>query len=151
MTMEDEPIEQAPDEEEPSLEPKAELVAVKGGEKYVIGEHAVVGRFDPEVGPVDVDLANIAESVYISRKHAQIRHRDGVWYVEDLGSSNGTFLLYGCDFQRLEEESPIEDGQEVAFGTARFVFHSLSSPAPALEVVPEADLTAEESAAETAE
>ena len=149
--MQDEPIEQATEEEQPALEPKAELVAVKGGDKYVIGEHAVVGRFDPEVGPVDVELADIAESVYVSRKHAQIRHQDGLWYVEDLGSSNGTFLLFGCDFQRLEEESAIEDGQEVAFGTARFVFHPLSSSAPALEVVPEADLTAEGPSSETAE
>lgn len=81
---------------------------------------AVVGRFDPALGPIDVDLGSIDESVYISRKHARIECNDGVWSVHDLGSSNGTFVLRD-DFERVDEAT-LEDGTEIAFGNARFVF-----------------------------
>lgn len=81
---------------------------------------ATVGRFDPAVGPIDVDLGPLDEGVYVSRKHARFELEDGVWKVRDLGSSNGTFLLRD-DFERIEE-AELEDGSEIAFGNARFVF-----------------------------
>lgn len=81
---------------------------------------ATVGRFDPTVGPVDVDLASLDEAQYISRKHARITLSEEGWLLEDLGSSNGSYVLRG-DFERVES-SPLVDGDEVAFGNARFVF-----------------------------
>jgi len=46
---------------------------------------------------------------------------DGVWRINDLGSSNGTFVLRD-DFERVEE-AELFDGQEFALGNARFVIH----------------------------
>lgn len=88
---------------------------------FPIHSPATVGRFDPAVGPIDVDLAPLAEGVYVSRKHASITCEDGVWRVRDLGSSNGTFVLRESDFERVEE-AELADGTEIAFGNARFVF-----------------------------
>jgi pSer/pThr/pTyr-binding forkhead associated (FHA) protein len=45
---------------------------------------------------------------------------DGVWSIQDLGSSNGTYVLRD-DFERVES-STIENGDEIALGNARFVF-----------------------------
>ncbi|MGI8924474.1 MAG: FHA domain-containing protein [Fimbriimonadales bacterium] len=140
----EEPVIEPEDTSSPS--PAAELRPVRADatERFAIAERAVIGRFDPGVGPIDVDLGSLPEGVYISRKHAEIWHEDGVWYIKDLDSSNGTFLLRHGDFARIDEESEIADGQEIAFGNARFSFHTLSTPAPALEVVPE-DISAGES------
>lgn len=33
---------------------------------------------------------------YVSQVHARLAERDGDWYVEDLGSTNGTFLNDGA-------------------------------------------------------
>lgn len=81
---------------------------------------ATVGRFDPAVGPIDVDLGSIDEGVYVSRKHARFVCEEGVWRVEDLGSSNGTFILRN-DFEKVDS-AELNDGDEIAFGNARFVF-----------------------------
>ena len=115
-------------EEGPEEAATAELRLTRSGQptgdRFRISGRAVIGRFDPNVGPVDVDLGPIEESVYISRKHAELRHEDGKWFLKDLGSSNGTFVLEpGEDYSRIEEEAELFDGQELAFGNARFTFH----------------------------
>lgn len=81
---------------------------------------STIGRFDPAVGPIDVDLKDLPEGQYVSRKHARISCVDGVWKIEDLGSSNGTFLLRD-DFERVDE-AELYDGAEFALGNARFLF-----------------------------
>lgn len=81
----------------------------------------VIGRFDPAVGPIDVDLGSLPEGSYVSRKHAKITSEEGIWKLTDLGSSNGTFILRS-DFERVEE-TELTDGDEFALGNARFVFH----------------------------
>jgi FHA domain-containing protein len=88
---------------------------------FPLNPPATAGRFDPSVGPIDIDLANLPEGSYVSRKHARFTCEDGVWRVHDLGSSNGTFVL-NDDFERVEV-ADLHDGQEVALGNARFVFH----------------------------
>jgi pSer/pThr/pTyr-binding forkhead associated (FHA) protein len=94
--------------------------------EYPVNPPAIVGRFDPAVGPIDVDLGSIPEGSYVSRRHAKVSCDDGVWRIEDLGSSNGTFVLSGSDFERVEI-ADLEDGQEIAFGNARFVFRVTAS------------------------
>ena len=122
-------VEEVVEEQSEELEaeptaPSASLVLKRGGAEtdisFAFTAPAMVGRFDPAVGPIDVDLGSIDESVYISRKHARIDCEDGVWKIFDLGSSNGTFLLRD-DFERVEE-SELQHEDEIAFGNARFVF-----------------------------
>lgn len=42
--------------------------------------------------PPDVDLSGLADSEIISRQHAQIHIDTEKYYIEDLGSSNGTYV-----------------------------------------------------------
>lgn len=104
--------------------PSAQLVVVRNGTEtedvFGIRPPAVLGRFDPSVGPVDVDLGGIPEGSYVSRKHARITCEDDVWRIEDLGSSNGVFLLRE-DFERVQS-AELADGDEIALGNARFRF-----------------------------
>ncbi|MBA4292249.1 hypothetical protein C0431_04700 [bacterium] len=82
---------------------------------------AVIGRFDPSVGPIDVDLGELEEGSYVSRKHAKITEAEGVFSIHDLGSSNGIYILRGDDFERVTD-AELADGDEIALGNARFVF-----------------------------
>lgn len=103
----------------------ATLVVKRNGaetdEVFPVNSPCVIGRFDPAVGPIDIDLASLPEGVYVSRKHAKLVQEDGVWKVVDLGSSNGTFVL-ADDFEKVDEKE-LTDGTEIALGNARFVFH----------------------------
>ncbi|HTJ92850.1 MAG TPA: FHA domain-containing protein [Pararobbsia sp.] len=56
---------------------------------------------------------------YISRRHAHIFINDDVAYVEDLGSTNGTFV----NGKRLEESAhALHDGDLLAFGGSHFAY-----------------------------
>lgn len=96
---------------------------------------ATIGRFDPSVGPIEVDLGGLPEGSYVSRRHAKFHFEDGVWKVLDLNSSNGTFVLRDGDFAKVDE-AVLADGEEIAFGNARFVFH-LGLPGEVAEVATE--------------
>lgn len=100
--------------------------AVTAEEIPLQGDHLVVGRFDPETGPVDIDLSGSPEAVQLSRHHAELyREADGGWYVKDLGSTNGVFVKRpGSDTfgPRLTTPTALMPGDEVAFGNARFIF-----------------------------
>lgn len=124
-----EPVEPVAEEAvaaEPAAAPTPRLVVKRAGieteEVYFFSTPAVIGRFDPSVGPVDVDLGNSPEGAYVSRKHAKVVEEDGVFKIIDLGSSNGTFVLRNGDFERVEE-AELSSGMEIALGNARFVFH----------------------------
>lgn len=124
-----EPREEHVDTAEPTElnEPRAKLTLRRGGaltnDVFEFAAPAIVGRFDPSVGPIDVDLGSLQEGVYVSRRHARIECSDGQWKVVDLGSSNGLFILRN-DFERVEE-SDLNDGDVVVFGNAQFVFSVL--------------------------
>lgn len=109
----------------------ATLTLKRGGattsEVFSVGDRVSVGRFDAETGPVDVDLGPLPESMYISRQHAEIfRDPAGKWMIRDLGSANGTFVRDSESgrFDRIQGEAEIHDGDEIAFGNARFIFNA---------------------------
>jgi pSer/pThr/pTyr-binding forkhead associated (FHA) protein len=94
-------------------------------EAFPLGERVTIGRFDAETGPVDVDLGPLPEGAYLSRHHAEVwRDENGKWFIKDLGSQNGTFVRpdKSTKFQRVNQDQPISDGDEIAFGNARFEF-----------------------------
>lgn len=121
-----EPAEAEADSPAPMAEGgQAQITVKRGGvateEVFLFAPPAVIGRFDPSVGPVDIDLGGLPEGAYVSRKHAKISCEEGVWKLTDLGSSNGTYVLRD-DFEKIDE-AELQDGTEFALGNARFVFH----------------------------
>lgn len=114
----------------PSTGGTPRLVAIRHGaptglEFPLFGNRLVVGRFDPETGPVDIDLSDTPEAVQISRHHAELFQEGGGWRVRDLGSTNGVFVkspdsaTFG---PRISEPRSLSAGDEIAFGNARFTF-----------------------------
>ncbi|HLX25772.1 MAG TPA: FHA domain-containing protein [Candidatus Cybelea sp.] len=57
----------------------------------------------------------------VSRRHARIETQNGVVYLEDLKSSNGTFL----NGRRLGEPLELRAGDEIDVGTTRLVVTSV--------------------------
>jgi pSer/pThr/pTyr-binding forkhead associated (FHA) protein len=53
------------------------------------------------------------EDTYASQQHARIFGKDGGWYVEDLGSTNGTFV----NEQKLSSPAMLQPGDRVRVGT----------------------------------
>ena len=65
----------------------------------------------------------------ISRRHARLRRRGEAWSVEDLHSSNGTFV----NAERLQPGSwhALGDGDELSLASTQFVFRSMVAPSAA--------------------
>ena len=53
----------------------------------------------------------------ISRQHARIRYADGAWFIQDLGSSGGTFV----NGQRIQA-SRLKAGDQIKIGDTTIVF-----------------------------
>lgn len=79
-------------------------------------DESQIGRWDADNGIFpDIDLDAFDTDAKVSRKHARIRHRDGIYTIEDLGSTNGTFINRG---RRLLPGTPqiLRDGDEIIVG-----------------------------------
>jgi len=78
---------------------------------YKIGEKgAIIGR------GADCDIS--IKDMYLSVEHFQIWHEDGVWYIGDMGSKNGTFL----NEVRLKKVKTLHTGDEISFGGLQVIF-----------------------------
>jgi pilus assembly protein CpaF len=69
----------------------------------------------------------VLPSPTVSSEHARIFRHDGGWRVEDLGSTNGTFLNGGPVERPLE----VHQGDEIGIGSFRVVLLSGAPPAAA--------------------
>lgn len=58
------------------------------------------------------ECALVLDDDFASGRHARIYEREGQWFVEDLGSTNGTFL----GSQRLSTPVPVEVGSVLRVG-----------------------------------
>lgn len=54
-------------------------------------ELVTIGKPNPRIPP-DVDISDLPNSGVVSRAHAQIRFDGEEYYIQDLGSANGTFI-----------------------------------------------------------
>ncbi len=87
------------------------LIGRKAMQVYDLDKETIlIGRED------DVDI--VIDNPSVSRKHAQIRKEGAGWVVEDLGSSNGTFL-HG---EKISSAQPVKEGDEIGFGKFSVVF-----------------------------
>jgi Protein of unknown function (DUF3662)/FHA domain len=73
----------------------------------------------------DVTIGRLADCDVVlkdrgaSRKHAQVRLRDGAWVLTDLGSTNGTRLN-----GQTVQSRPLSDGDKITIGTTVIEFRS---------------------------
>ncbi len=88
----------------------------------------VIGRIHPrDPSPLDIDLwtLGIENARTASRRHCRIFVEDGTYYIEDLGSMNGTYL----NGTRLAvgQAYPLEDGDVIVVGRVKLVFRQSST------------------------
>jgi two-component system, cell cycle response regulator len=77
------------------------------GRKFAMtATELVVGRMSELDVPIETDS--------VSRRHARLFREDGRWKVEDLGSTNGTYV----NDRKIEQASPLRNGDLVRFGGA---------------------------------
>ncbi|WOE30642.1 MULTISPECIES: FHA domain-containing protein [unclassified Acinetobacter] len=86
------------------------------GQQILIQHDMLVGRHQ------SADL--ILQSAEISRKHAALLLKDDVLSVQDLGSSNGTFV----NDQRINTETILNHGDMVQFASLKFSVLSNVNP-----------------------
>ena len=55
----------------------------------------------------------LIEDTYASSQHARLFGKNGTWYVEDLGSTNGTFV----NDQKLAAPAMVQQGDRIRIGT----------------------------------
>lgn len=87
-----------------------------GVEFYLTSDEAYLGRWDADNGIFpDVDLDAHDPEAKVSRRHARILRENDRYFIEDLGSTNGTFVNRG---RRLipGNRQPLEDGDEIIVG-----------------------------------
>ena len=91
------------------------------------GNNAIIGRFDSDTGPVDIDLEGFPGEDTISRNHAEIYYEGNQWKIKDLGSTNGVFIkrAHQNRFEaRIMRPEVINSGDEIAIAKIRFLFQS---------------------------
>ena len=105
----------------------ARLVIERGrsaGKQFPLSdEESQIGRWDADGGIFpDVDLDADDPEAKVSRRHARIMRRNGQYFIEDLGSTNGTFINRG---RRLlpGDKQPLRDGDEIIVGKTFLRFH----------------------------
>jgi hypothetical protein len=85
-----------------------QLVVTAGqlaGTRITLGEaHITIGRAE--------DSTLVITDDYASARHARLVPRDGQWFVEDLGSTNGTYLDRG----KVSGPTPVPLGVPIRIG-----------------------------------
>jgi FHA domain/zinc-ribbon domain len=85
-------------------------------EFQLTAEESYIGRWDADNGIFpDIDLDIHDQDAKVSRRHARITYRGNIHMIEDLGSTNGTFVNRG---RRLLPGSPqvLAEGDEIIVG-----------------------------------
>lgn len=107
----------------------ARLIIERGGrigkEFPISGIETNIGRWDADSGIFpDVDLDEDDTEAKISRRHARIVNHNGQYFIEDLGSTNGTFVNRG---RRLlpGKRHTLQNGDEVIVGKTFLKFQIL--------------------------
>jgi FHA domain len=98
---------------EVDLEPRLVVERAPGhspGMEYDVGEGAVMGRGDH----AEIRL----EDPFASSRHARLLRQGGIVVIEDLGSTNGTYL----NEELLTGPQPLHAGDRVRIGDSEFTY-----------------------------
>jgi len=97
--------------------PPGELVVLESltpslrkGEVVKINDHITIGREHTN----DVQV----EDSFTSHEHARLFYRNGQYWLEDLGSTNGTFV----NGQKIKETTVLLSGDRIKIGGVTFQF-----------------------------
>lgn len=94
------------------VRPRLVAEAVPGlqrGMSYEVGDGATLGR-----GDVEIQL----EDPFASSRHAQLTRQGAILVIEDLGSTNGTYL----NDELLRGPRPLHAGDRVRIGDSTFTY-----------------------------
>ncbi len=105
--------------------PKAELVPVGGGDTIpLLQPKLTLGR--RESCDVCLRFPNV------SGQHCELFFQEGVWYIRDLGSTNGTKV----NGQRIQSNKGLRPGDEITIAKRRYTIqYSLTAGHHALQNV----------------
>jgi pSer/pThr/pTyr-binding forkhead associated (FHA) protein len=78
--------------------------AEQAGRSYALDDEASIGR----AAGCQITL----DDTYVSQLHARVFTKDGSWYVEDLGSTNGTYL----NTKRVSTTLAVKRGDRIKIG-----------------------------------
>ncbi|GAC1323629.1 MAG: FHA domain-containing protein [Thermoleophilaceae bacterium] len=98
-------------ERRPTLRPRLEVIAAMSrepGETFDLTDGAVIGRAPSS----DVRI----EDPFASSAHARIFPRGEAFYVEDMGSTNGTYL----NGRQLVEPQPLREADVIRIGESEY-------------------------------
>jgi pSer/pThr/pTyr-binding forkhead associated (FHA) protein len=97
----------------------ATLVVTRGpgaGSRFLLDDDVVRAGRHP-----DSDI--FLDDITVSRRHAELARAKGGWIVRDVGSLNGTYV----NRQRIEDQAPLTNGDEVQIGRFKLVFLTAGS------------------------
>ncbi len=101
-----------------------EIVLFQGGKeraRYLLcGDEFLIGRVNDRYSP-PLDFTQFTSGTAVSRNHARIYQQGGVYWVEDLGSANGTWVNGKPLGHHMPRELHDEDRISIA-GVADLVF-----------------------------
>jgi pSer/pThr/pTyr-binding forkhead associated (FHA) protein len=104
------------------------------GSQIEVENDFLIGRHAPGAG-------TLAEDYEISRRHARIsRAPEGHFLIEDLASTNGTFV----NGARIDAPQRLAEGDRVEVGGTTLVVHPPPEPVPALSLRIDIDLAGRE-------
>ncbi len=99
----------------PSL--PAELV-MPDGRKLALEAITVVGR-----EPAQANLA-FPDDARLSRCHARIWEQNGQWFLEDMGSRNGTYI----NNAKVTQPMPLTSSDQIGMGSMVYIFNIIGQP-----------------------
>ncbi|NES08414.1 MAG: FHA domain-containing protein [Okeania sp. SIO2F4] len=94
-------------------------------EFIIDSNNAIIGKFDPNIGPVEIDLDGFYGDETVSSTHAEISFENNQWQIKDMGSTNGIYIKptgktrFGY---RINKPEILNSGDEIAIGKIRLLF-----------------------------
>lgn len=89
---------------------RLDSLGYKMNEYYTVGDGLTLGRQKNN----DV----VIKDQFVSKRHCRIGETDGAYFLEDLGSANGTYL----NGERIATATPLQDGDYIGLGKLEFIF-----------------------------
>ena len=91
------------------------LIQTDTGEAHDLKDSSIIGKSETS----DIVINNR----YVSRRHARITRENGKFYIEDLGSTNKTYI--NGNKIPVNEKIPIEVGDLITLADTEFLFKAL--------------------------